>query len=394
MSNPQHDRFRPPPAPGMPGRPRPQMQTGAPQPTREELSHDALARHIAAEQPQVPPQRVAPASPSPRAPRVKPKKPFFSLNSWSRNQLILAGSGAALAVCLLIVGVVLLARSGGSGPEEVAQDAEEAVQSVSVSPADAATPPMKEEPAVTPVLSSVATLDAQPAMPAAFPIAIDGTDGLPDGSYVGIAGLPNDADLSPGRRLGEGKWGLRTDEIGAVTLTVPQDATGGAHDVTVALITAQGEVLDRSQTQLVIHGAKGGAKGGGMGDAVDGAVADAGAMASEPAEAEQGSAPDAQQATASAPAESETAAASADLQPSATVGSAADVPAVQGGKTMVVSTAVNLRKEPSNDGATIAVVQGGKKVQVGEEKLGWLHVTDAEKGQSGWIYKNFLKEVE
>src|SRR6185312_2898922 len=67
--------------------------------------------------------------------------------------------------------------------------------------------PMVVQAAVaTPVLSSPATVEATVGEDISFPIAIDGTDGVPPASIIVIRGLPRGSKFSNGHSDGDREW--------------------------------------------------------------------------------------------------------------------------------------------------------------------------------------------
>jgi Bacterial SH3 domain len=100
-----------------------------------------------------------------------------------------------------------------------------------------------------PVLSAPATLEATAGEDVIFPIALDGTDGVPVRSIIAISGLPQGSTLSSGRPYGETEWNLKTDEIGDLHLTLPINASGKAK-LTIGLVGPDGSVI--ADTGLVL----------------------------------------------------------------------------------------------------------------------------------------------
>jgi hypothetical protein len=106
-----------------------------------------------------------------------------------------------------------------------------------------------ERPAVTLSLASGLVGDAGKRV--AFPIGLDSVDRLPLRSILTIGGLPSGASLSAGRPYGETEWSLRPDEIGDLSLTLPEGASG-KHAVTVELIAGDGTSIANGATSLEI----------------------------------------------------------------------------------------------------------------------------------------------
>src|SRR4029450_11105279 len=70
----------------------------------------------------------------------------------------------------------------------------------------------------TPVLSAPSIVEATVGEDVSFPIAIDGTDGMPASSRILIRGLPSGSKLSNGHRGSDSEWNLNPDEIGDLHL--------------------------------------------------------------------------------------------------------------------------------------------------------------------------------
>ena len=94
----------------------------------------------------------------------------------------------------------------------------------------------------SPVLSAPATLEATAGGEIAFPIALDGTDGVPARSIIAIRGLPQESKLSSGRPYDEAEWNLKPDEIGDLHLVLPSNASGEANLI-IQLVGTDGAIL-------------------------------------------------------------------------------------------------------------------------------------------------------
>ncbi|MFD0987947.1 SH3 domain-containing protein [Methyloligella solikamskensis] len=365
----------------------------APRGSGEDLTPDAIARHIAPEPPRHLSERPRAAGPVPGQPNraAKPKQSGL-LSLWDRNPILVAGVGAGGMVLfsLLVVGVASLFSSEGpilpgkTIEGRFAEEAQADLESMSAPPAEAATPPAQQTAAVTPELSTSSMIEMEPATAIPLPISIDPENAVPARSAVAIVGLPEGAQLSAGRPYGNGEWTVRTDEIRDLAITVPP-GTSGSHDLRIALVDAQGGVIADANTTLVIQG---------------GAAAQ-----TVSADAEQSTQPDPtftqQMEPASDPAETasveqDAAAPSEQPQPAASLGPPSEdgVADAADGKWMEVTTAVNMRAEPDSDAQTVSVMPQGKRLKVTEDKFGWLRVSDPDGGQGGWIYKRFLKDAE
>ena len=102
-----------------------------------------------------------------------------------------------------------------------------------------------------PVLSAPDMLEATEGQEVAFPIALDGTDGVPPGSIIVIRGLPSGSTLSNGWPRGETEWDLKTDEIGDLHLT-PTAAADGESKLTIQLVAPNNLILASTATRLRI----------------------------------------------------------------------------------------------------------------------------------------------
>jgi Bacterial SH3 domain len=99
------------------------------------------------------------------------------------------------------------------------------------------------------VLSAPATLEATAGDDVTFPIALDGTDGVPARSIIAISGLPQGSALSSGRPYGEMGWNLKPDEIGDLRLVLPKTASGEAK-LLIQLVAPDGAVIADTATIL------------------------------------------------------------------------------------------------------------------------------------------------
>jgi hypothetical protein len=237
-----------------------------------------------------------------------------------------------------------------------------------------------------PVLSAPPALEATAGEAASFPLALDGTDGVPAGSVIVIRGLPRGSTLTNGRRHGETEWNLRPDEIGDLHI-VPREAATDGLPISIQLVAPDGGIIADAATMLKI--------------------------AEEP--------------TASV------AAAVSEIEPrrvrvveipvevleqigseeeeigSEELGQAADV-AAEAAETVPLPTRrprplasddelaswirpsayVNLRQGPSSSAAVVSVVAKGTKLRVLGRKRGWVQVTNPATSDSGWIYSGNL----
>ena len=103
----------------------------------------------------------------------------------------------------------------------------------------------------SPVLSSPATLEATAGGDITFPIALDGSDGVPARSIIAIRGLPQGSKLSSGRPYDETEWNLKPDEIGDLHLILPSNASGESKLV-IQLVATDGAILADAATILKV----------------------------------------------------------------------------------------------------------------------------------------------
>ena len=223
-------------------------------------------------------------------------------------------------------------------------------------------------PAIPPaVLSAPATLEATAGEDVIFPIALDGTDGVPARSIIAISGLPQGSALSSGRPYGETEWNLKSDEIGDLHLVLPSTASGEAK-VTIQLVAPDGAVLADTATELKM-------------------------MAAPDAELKEVQVWDewAQALGATGIEESFTnldgaAITSEDLVPLPSRRPAQTANDDVGTNWIKPLAFVNLREGPSPSTRVISVVAKGAKLRVIGHKSRWVQVTHPSTSESGWIY--------
>ena len=111
--------------------------------------------------------------------------------------------------------------------------------------------PAAQSAVASPVLSSPAMLEVTAGGDITFPIALDGTDGVPARSIIAIKGLPRGSRLSSGRAYDETEWNLKPDEIGDLHLVLPSTASGEAKLI-IQLVASDGAILADAATLLKI----------------------------------------------------------------------------------------------------------------------------------------------
>jgi hypothetical protein len=312
--------------------------------------------------------------------------------------LLIAGlSLGALVPCLIIAALWLRASDGTETPP-------------------AAPLPEAQRAAPMAVLTGSNRIEAIAGQQVSFPIALDGTDGVPARSVIAIKGLPSGSNLSEGRPFGEREWTLNPDQIGDLQLALPA-AASGEFKLAIALIGPEDKVIAEAETLLTVAPAPAPApvapQAPEPGMASPPVVEQPAAIAALPAGSDatslaavpdamsgDGAAPEPMQETTEAPpatgkAPTE-AAEQASEQPTAvatgarpsTVGEPAASDSGLG--TVEPSMAVNMREAPSSSAVVLGVVAKGATLPVLDRKRGWVQVTDPESGKQGWIYSGLL----
>jgi len=235
----------------------------------------------------------------------------------------------------------------------------------------------------TAVLTAPAALEGAAGETISFPIALDGTDGVPARSIIAIKGLPVGSTLSDGRPFGDSEWNLKSDQIGDLHLALPLTAHGEMQ-VAISLIGPDDNVIADTETVLKVTPAPSEpvAQMPTAQSPVDDGEGQQATAAAEPNE-DDGSAgaqvPAPQEASAAAGSDDPTSAASgsteADAQPT---------------KWVTPSVYVNLRDGPSSSSSVIGVIAKGAKLPVLDRKRGWVQVSDPATSKTGWIYSGFV----
>jgi hypothetical protein len=294
-------------------------------------------------------------------------------------------------------------------------------------------------------------LEAEAGLSVPFTIALASVEPLPSRSVIAVTGLPAGATLSAGRPYTEREWNVRPDELSGLRLYVPETAQGETV-LEIALIASDGETLAEAQTALKVTApvhvntaAPAPAPVPGFDPYAGPSIGEVAALqisvpeapeaseglapepqaveasepqASEPDEAETAATedePDAGAAEAAADEAASSEAASGDAASSEAASSepaSGSVPgepvagepvseptspesgpfADSGAKpepSLALSDFVNLRARPTSSARVIAVIAKGTKVTPKAKRRGWLKVTDAESGKTGWIYGRY-----
>ena len=334
--------------------------------------------------------RVGGTPPSrPAHPAAAPRAGASRRTDWPSRSLLIAGLSSAALLPGLILAAVWLGPLGTTSPEPSAPTQEAAI------------------PAPSAVLTVPERIEAVGGSPVSFPIALDGTDGVPPRSVIAIKGLPQGSNFSEGRPYGESEWTLRPDQIGDLSLVLPSGAKG-EFKLSILLIAPDDRTAAAAQTLLVVAAAPPATVAL---EADNGAVSPEGEGTAEAALAAEAVAPIAsghdQQAVKAAPIAVDESAAdgskvSQDEEP-ASMGAAvapptdgqpntsepADTGATQLG-TVQPSVFVNMREEPSSSSPVLGVIAKGADLPVLDRKRGWVQVAHPKTGEQGWIYSGLL----
>ena len=201
---------------------------GNPKPIAQRFAHTADLRQSAL-RPAEPP-RASPSEES-RAAAYQETAPAggpAGRTRWLHAGLILAALVPSLILAALWLGLVSLPRSTPTVPLPQAR---------TVSPSAVLTAPDRIE--------AIAGEDVS------FPIALDGTDGVPSRSVIAVRGLPQGSNFSEGRPYGDSEWSLKPDQIGDLDLVLPADANG-EFKLGIALIGPDDAVIAEAETLLEI----------------------------------------------------------------------------------------------------------------------------------------------
>jgi hypothetical protein len=92
---------------------------------------------------------------------------------------------------------------------------------------------------------------AQPAAQTRLQVQIGSRDPLPEKTLIRLRGLPTAVSVPQGHPVAAGVWAVSVRDLADLSLVVP-DGLLGWSDVSVALVTTEGEVLAQSRTKLVV----------------------------------------------------------------------------------------------------------------------------------------------
>ena len=232
----------------------------------------------------------------------------------------------------------------------------------------------------SPVLSSPAMLEATAGGDITFPIALDGSDGVPARSIIAIRGLPQGSKLSSGRPYDETEWNLKPDEIGDLHLVLPSNASGESKLI-IQLVAIDGAILADAATILKVP------------------TNSAANIPTSNVEIEPTQAQVSEQRTQGLEgrgAEGTLANLDATM---ARPGDPVPLPTSRPAQTSnddanwITLTSVNLRERPTRSARAIGVVAKDAKLRVIARKNRWVQVTNLATSEKGWIYARHVATV-
>jgi len=323
-------------------------------------------------------QRFAPRTPDapPPAAAAKPATvptqtvPLTGLNAGIRRLtavLIAAALIPNLTLAVLWLGLVDPPWSESASPSP--KESERMAATPAAPQPEQSSPPAAQAaapPAFSPVLTAPNVLDAGQGESVSFPIALDGTDGVPEESVIVIKGLPPGSTLSDGYSSGPMEWRLRPDAIGDLRLAIA-DAAPGETTLLVQLVAPDAKVIATASTTLRTR-----SEPGPNPDPFDIAQA--------------ARALDIEARTPEAGLEEKFVVETASID---TVPLPDRRPEPPGESNWIRPTAwVNLRESPSPSAAVVTIVPKGVKLRIIGRKRSWVQVNNPATSQSGWIYGN------
>jgi len=224
----------------------------------------------------------------------------------------------------------------------------------------------------SPVLSSPAMLEATAGGDITFPIALDGTDGVPARSIIAIRGLPQGSKLSSGRPYDETEWNLKPDEIGDLHLVLPSNASGEAKLI-IQLVATDGAIIADAATLLKMP-------------TNSAANIPTSTIEIEPAQAqvsEQRTQGLEDRGAEETRANLDAVMATPDQVP---LPIRRPVQTSNDDANWITLTSVNLRERPTRSARAIGVVAKDAKLRVIARKNRWVQVTNLATSEKGWIY--------
>ena len=347
-----------------------------PEPIAQRFAHSSDGRRAARRVPD-PPRAPRSTAPSFATQEQTPSPVKFTRRTW----WLIAGLVFAAWVPCLILGGMWFSSTGVMAP------------------------PTAQSPAPQPmvlhaVLTTSARIEAKAGDTIGFPIALDGTDGVPSRSVIAIEGLPQASNLSEGRPYGESDWILKPDQIADLQLVLPGSTTIGEFKLAITLVGPDENIIARAETILTVAPAPTPLEPVMAEDSDGPAVQPGGEVASLDAGSGDETQPDvATETTETAKATStdvtpeggeqtQAAAAPASVARPNMLGQAE--PEESTLPTVEPAVAVNMREAPKSSSPVLGVIGQGIELQVLERKRGWVKVTDPGSGKEGWIYGGLL----
>jgi hypothetical protein len=200
----------------------------------------------------------------------------------------------------------------------------------------------------------------------AFPITLDGTDGVPVRSIIAIRGLPQGSKLSSGRPYDETEWNLKPDEIGDLHLALPGNGSSEAKLI-IQLVAPDGAIIADAATVLKVTT-----------DSAPNIQAELAQPQVRDVQAEGLGATGGEDKVANVDAATTV----LPLPSRRPVPTAND----DGADWIKALAFVNLRQRPTRSAPAISVVAKGAKLRVMGRKKGWLQVSNPATSERGWIY--------
>ena len=342
---------------------------GNPKPIAQRFAHTADLRQSAL-RPTEPP-RASPSEESRAAAHeaTAPAGGPSGRTRWLHAGLILAALVPSLILAVLWLGLVSMPRSTPTVPLPQVRTASPSA-----------------------VLTAPARIEAIAGEDVSFPIALDGTDGVPSRSVIAVTGLPQGSNFSEGRPYGDSEWSLKPDQIGDLDLVLPAGANG-EFKLGIALIGPDDAVIAEAETLLEITPAPPAPASAEERRVPSPLGNDTAASAPVPDDSEAAAptrvtdgAPGGEAGLEQKPATVE--AANPAAGEPATVGPSKD--AESGLGSVQPSVYVNLREGPSSSAPVVGVIAKGAKLSVLDRKRGWVQVADPATDKKGWIYSGNL----
>jgi len=234
-----------------------------------------------------------------------------------------------------------------------------------------------------PVLSAPATLEAIAGKNVTFPIALDGTDGVPARSIIAVRGLPQGSKLSSGRPYDETEWNLKPDEIGDLLLVLPSTETSDGKLI-IQLVTPDGAIIADTATALKMT-AKATENVGASNIDTDRKSAQ---VLEEMDKKPEGTGVEEKLAIRDG-----AMTVPRDSVPLPTRRPAQAANDNDGGNWVKPLAFVNLRQRPTRSAPAVGVVKKGAKLRVLGRKNRWVQVTNPASSESGWIYAGNIASV-